>query len=648
MIFSQTERILNYDVVIEVKKDASISVKEKIQIYADGNKIKRGITRSLPLYRNLSGVPIRTFYKIKRVLKNGAIEPHYVYKNKEKNKLILRTGTKDIFLPSGIYEYSIEYEVPNQISYYKGFDEIYWNAIGTDVIFPIEKSSCQVILPTGAIPKKTTCYSDPFGSESQNCHINVTDNELLFTPEVDLKIKEGLTIAASFQKEVVSPPSSLYKLKYALEESLVLFVYWLSINPLIQWLFFYLLLFNAFLFYQWNKSGKDSTKPTIYPLFVTPKGLSPAAINYFWKENYSLKAFTASIIQLIIKGYLKITPNPKDNRTPARTFYLEIQDNADLSIADEEKKILKELFSGSKKYLVNRKFSRPLLEAKSAHLTSLDKQFKKQIIAGNNRPLINVPILVSLTFILYMFFFIGPDGYALNNIVRYVIIIVGLSGLAILLFLKKNTKTNEKYSYKKNIGLLIFGVLLLPILLICIDYDYRWDWRSNELRLLILLYITVLITFSLLIFQQLIKQPTTSKLKLQSEIAGLKMYLEMAEKDRLNLLNPPNQTPQHFEEMLPFAYALGIEHKWSSHFKNILKDGIEMPSTSSHSMIYEGYDFSYNFQNNIKSALTPPPSPSTSRHSSYRSSSSSSSSSSGSSGGGYSGGGGGGGGVGGW
>ena len=71
---------------------------------------------------------------------------------------------------------------------------------------------------------------------------------------------------------------------------------------------------------------------------------------------------------------------------------------------------------------------------------------------------------------------------------------------------------------------------------------------------------------SLIIYAWLIKKPSPEKLALQSEIEGFKMYLEMAEKDRLRLLNPPERTPEHFEAMLPYAFALGVEHQWTENF----------------------------------------------------------------------------------
>ncbi|MEL6923505.1 MAG: hypothetical protein AAFO94_05605, partial [Bacteroidota bacterium] len=122
-------------------------------------------------------------------------------------------------------------------------------------------------------------------------------------------------------------------------------------------------------------------------------------------------------------------------------------------------------------------------------------------------------------------------------------------------------------------------------------------------------------------------------LDLQSRINGYLMYLDLAEKDRLALLNPPDMTPAHFEAALPFAFALGVEHKWTEKFKAILEAAQYRPEwNNSRTPYYFSSNFSSGFTKSASGSATKPQQ----------------SSGGGSGGGGFSGGGGGGGGVGGW
>jgi hypothetical protein len=72
------------------------------------------------------------------------------------------------------------------------------------------------------------------------------------------------------------------------------------------------------------------------------------------------------------------------------------------------------------------------------------------------------------------------------------------------------------------------------------------------------------------LFHYLLKAPTRSGRALLDKIEGFKMFLAAAEKDRLNLLNPPLRTPQLFEMYLPYALALGVEQQWSEQFADVL------------------------------------------------------------------------------
>jgi len=72
------------------------------------------------------------------------------------------------------------------------------------------------------------------------------------------------------------------------------------------------------------------------------------------------------------------------------------------------------------------------------------------------------------------------------------------------------------------------------------------------------------------IFYHLLKAPTLMGRKLMDKIEGFKLYLSVAEKERLNILNPPEKTPELFEKYLPYALALDVEHEWSEQFATVL------------------------------------------------------------------------------
>jgi uncharacterized membrane protein YgcG len=143
----------------------------------------------------------------------------------------------------------------------------------------------------------------------------------------------------------------------------------------------------------------------------------------------------------------------------------------------------------------------------------------------------------------------------------------------------------------------------------------------------------------LILFHFLLKAATPKGRQLIDRLDGFRLYLDVAERDDLNLKNPPDRTPDLFERYLPFALALGVEQSWAEQFAAVFtrlgRDG------QGYSPAWYRGDFSTdrvgNFASSVGSSLT----------SAIASSATPPGSSSGG-GGGFSGGGGGGGGGGGW
>jgi uncharacterized membrane protein YgcG len=143
------------------------------------------------------------------------------------------------------------------------------------------------------------------------------------------------------------------------------------------------------------------------------------------------------------------------------------------------------------------------------------------------------------------------------------------------------------------------------------------------------------------LFYHLLKAPTLSGRKIMDQIEGFKLYLSVAEKERLNLLNPPEKTPALFERYLPYALALDVENAWSEQFAEVLaKAGTETQPYSPSWYSGSSWDSFHtsSFSDSLGSSFA----------SAISSSSTAPGSSSGSGGGGSSGGGGGGGGGSGW
>ena len=159
---------------------------------------------------------------------------------------------------------------------------------------------------------------------------------------------------------------------------------------------------------------------------------------------------------------------------------------------------------------------------------------------------------------------------------------------------------------------------------------------SGAVFVVLALMVAVAVLFGLIM-----RRPTIRGRKLMDQMLGFRDYLDIAEKDEMNLRNPPKKTPELFEAYLPFALALGVDQAWSEKFAAVLAtirgpDGQPyQPAWYSGTWNMAKFSRSMNslssgLSSAVSSSVTPP------------------GSSSGSGGGGFSGGGGGGGGGGGW
>lgn len=146
-------------------------------------------------------------------------------------------------------------------------------------------------------------------------------------------------------------------------------------------------------------------------------------------------------------------------------------------------------------------------------------------------------------------------------------------------------------------------------------------------------------------FARAMSARTAKGVEALEHIKGLRLYMQVAEKDRIEKLQAPNapyaahaaepvKTVELFEKLLPFAIVLGVEKQWGEQFKSLYTSPPEWYSGNwtTFNAYYLASNLHQGFNTAVNTAFTAP----------------TSSGSSGFGGGGFSGGGGGGGGGGGW
>ncbi len=295
--YPQQEKIYSYHSDIVINKDASMIVTETIKVKSLGIDIRRGITRDFPTtYRDSYGNNVVVDFDILGVYRDGRPEDYHT--ESLENGVRIYAGNKDVYLDPGDYTYKLIYKTNRQLGFFGDHDELYWNVTGVGWKFPIENASAEITLPEGVPSQelKYYGYTGQEGSRASNLSAEaISPGKAFYTTTSPLGPYEGLTIVLEFPKGIITEPTAAQKLGYFAEDNRSEII---GIIGLLVILLYYIV--------AWSRVGRDPEKDVIFPLFEPPDNLSPAAVRYNKRMAFDNNTFSASIINMAVKGYLKI------------------------------------------------------------------------------------------------------------------------------------------------------------------------------------------------------------------------------------------------------------------------------------------------------------------------------------------------------
>ncbi|HNP35656.1 MAG TPA: DUF2207 domain-containing protein [Woeseiaceae bacterium] len=547
------ERILSFASDILVLADGDIQVTETIRVRAEGDRIQRGIYRDqFTDYKDSFGNRFVTRLVPQSVLRDGDSEDFHTVAIERGQRTYF--GHRERLLPHGEHVYEYRYRVSRVLGFFADHDELYWTVTGFDWAFPIDKASARVRfdfdVPMDEV--KAEAYTGPFGAQEQNFFFRKeSGRSIYFESTKPLSPVNGLTIVVSWPKGLVAEPTSWQRFGWLIADNLNLIVALAGFGLL---LIYYIPV--------WRGYGKDPEEGPLVTRYEPPQGFSPASLRYINQMYYDDKVMTAAILNLAVKGYLRI--NHHDN---AHSLTQLDPGTAAPALAPGEQELYDGLFRGGRAVKLEKKNHALLGKAKLAHRNSLQDDYKYKYFQTNTY--LNIP---------------------------GVVIVLGTMAAALLLGGKPSLPV-----------IVVIGLMILTLVFFAIQ----------------------------------MKRPTMRGRALLDELQGFRDYLDVAEKDELNLRNPPEKTPALFETYLPYALALGVDQAWAEKFAAVLaavrgpdgqayQPGWYSGTWSSSNILKSTSSLSSGLSSAVTSSVTPP------------------GSSSGGGGGGSSGGGGGGGGGGGW
>ncbi|MCG8446570.1 MAG: DUF2207 domain-containing protein [Hyphomicrobiales bacterium] len=617
------EEILSFESFIDIQESGELVVTETITVRAEGNQIRRGIFRDFPIrHRNENGFFHTVGFRVAEVLRNGEREPWFTERFGDYRRLYI--GNADTLIDRGVHTYEIRYETDRQLGFFEGYDEIYWNVTGSRWAFPIRQAVVRIVLPEGASPLQVEAYTGILGATGTAFRIveQAGRTVVIETTRV-LAPGAGLTVAVGFTPGLIAAPSSIGENLRAAYDNLG---FGLGIVGVIG-LFLYYMTF-------WKQVGRDPEKGTVIPLFEPPQGFSPGVISFVHFKGFGARmrgasrAFVASLVSLAVKKKVDISERDGDITVTAL-------DLSEERLPTGEKTIMRQMFHTQNQALTfNKSNGETLKRTATGYQSKIRKEYGERFYRENRGYFAAGMVLTVILAAITLFFYWPVDGEI--AIIILLTLIAVMASIALAFGIDRVSAGWSGGFVTAFSGILIaFVGGALGGLLLLVTFAIQTPVQF------ILALAWVLAIFLNVLFFVLLTAPTQAGRKLMDDIEGFKMYLSVAEAERMNMAGAPDFSTDLFERYLPYAIGLGVEKPWSEALAaHLARAGIA--ESSYQPGFYHGSDWNSGNLTRSASAIG------SSIGSSMTSAMPTPKSSSGSGGGGFSGGGGGGGGGGGW
>ncbi|NJD56866.1 MAG: DUF2207 domain-containing protein [Nitrospirae bacterium] len=549
------ERVLDFHSEITVHQDATMTVKETITVRAEGVQIKRGIFRDFPTkYEDSRGNPYVVGFRVESVARDGSPEPYHTTSMQNGERVYI--GEKNAFLRHGEYTYVLTYTTDHQLGFFQDFDELYWNVTGNGWDFPIDKASAEIHLPDDAGGKiiSTAGYTGPQGSKGTDFEEErPASGSISFSTTRALGVREGLTVAVSWPKGyVVKPPDRPVAEAEEMVSGAGAAYAGIGILILIS---FYMLV--------WSRVGRDPEAGSVMVRYTPPSDMTPAVMRFIMQMGYDDKCFAAALINMAVKGHVAVHEDGGEYR-------LKKQDGGSAPLAPEEKKMLDKLLGSAPEIGLVQRNHASIRGAVTALKEYLKQKYEKVYFITNRRYFITGLVITALLLL--------ASGFGLAHqkqmVPAFIFICVWLTGWSvgvIVLVLQvmerwKATFHGGSHTALNGAGAVFLTLFSLPFIAGEI-VGMTMLAKFSSVMVVVFLIISMAVNY---LFFHLLKAPTRAGRTVLDAVEGFRMFLSATEKDRMNMMNPSDRTPETFERFLPYALALNVEQQWAEQFASVL------------------------------------------------------------------------------
>lgn len=553
--------VRDFQALIDVESDGGIVVQEKLLVDIPRGRDFHGIFRDIPVVTRWRESGIARM-EVLSVMLDGRARPADDV-SKEDGFVRIYQRDKDSVLKPGLHEFVLTYRMTGQIGFFPPNDELTWNVTGSGWEAPIDKASCVILCPKGAPYYGQAAWLGYRGSRDSSVAMARKEQNgrlvMSFKALRPVQPGEQLTVAAGWEKGFVSVSQEGQGMTTALLAALALVLF-------------------AYFCVTWHFFGRDPQKGAIIARFHPPftkRGqengqpgfMSPAAVGYLGNQALmSPRCFGAALISLAGRGVCKVEGSAKEGFTLMR--------GEGQSPYVEENAILRHLPEGSA-VPVDKAHGELLYDMREAMQIRLRREFSK-MWKGGRGGLVRGLFGSIWTFLGMAAALLGLAAIAGWSSGGYLPPEMMAAPLAILFcsFFARNFAKVVATDWKRGKrARSLFTALFMGTFFCVFLGALLYGTAENVLVWFTPLQIALMAAVLLVPFgfSFIMDSPSVEARALLDEIEGLALYIGTAESGRLNAMNPPEQTLEHYQELLPYAVALDLEDAWGARFSSVLE-----------------------------------------------------------------------------
>lgn len=314
-------RISRFFALIAIERDSSITVTETIDVDF-GALERRGIIRVIPIRYAYDDDNDRVYdVRVRSVTRDDGSA--WLWRTDEVGpNLEIRIGNPDVYI-TGKQTYEIRYTVAGAMNAFADHDELYWNVNGGNWDVPSDAVSAIVLAGGGIIGRE--CYEGPEGV-TDRCNHTGDATRAGFVATRQLFAGEQLTAVVALEKGTVADPAPILVARPKEQDPF-------RRSPAVLAAAGAILAAGAgFAVTSWLRGGRDRVYRTLYHLtrdasempkplvggpdvvveYTPPESLRPAQMMLLLDERVDGRAVTATIVDLAVRGYLRIEEQGDD------------------------------------------------------------------------------------------------------------------------------------------------------------------------------------------------------------------------------------------------------------------------------------------------------------------------------------------------